>query len=311
MNQPSQSKHVGKKIWYGIVITLSALVLLFSAVSVVGAWVMQSKLSDATVSLLQTAENVVGSVQQVIGQVEEPLGEIQQISTEVAEVSSELSQNVQDEGLLKLLLTPEQEEKLVNLATKVQDTLATIHEVLSVAADLYQAIDSIPFISLPTPSLEKVREVEQSVGEIRIAIEELKGKVAEFRTGAADKIGAVSEIATTISNGISEVLDTLAELDSELDGFQQTLAEVRSAVPTAFAIATLLITLSLAYVGYTQVEVIRLFIGRWRLLEAASAALPQEASAMAENASPVDEAPSPLTEEKPASDGPGEGEAPE
>src|SRR5512139_222741 len=166
MNQPSQSKHVGKKVWYGTVITLSALVLLFSAVGVVGTWVMQSKLSDATVSLLQTAESVVGRAQQVIGQVEEPLGEIQQISQKVAEASSKLSQNVQDEGLLKLLLPPEQEQKLVNLAMKVQDTLATIHEVLSTAANLYQTIDRMPFIDLPVPGLEKVRAVEQSVNEI-------------------------------------------------------------------------------------------------------------------------------------------------
>lgn len=321
MNQPSQSKHAGKQIWYGTVITLSALVLLLSVVGVVGAWAMQSKLSDTTVSLLQTAENVVGRARQVIGQVEDPLGEIQQIASQVAEVSAKLSQNVQDEGLLKLLLPPEQEQKLVNLATKVQDTLATIHEVLSTAADLYQAIDRMPFISLPTPGLEKVRAVEQSVNEIRISIEELKGKVAEFRAGAADKIGVVTEVATRVADRSAEVLNNLAALDAELEGFQQTLAEVRSAVPTVFAIAALLITLLLVYVAYTQVEVIRLFVARWRSLESASAAAasaaaasvasPQEASAIAEIPGPVEEAPSPQTEDKLPSDGPGEGEAQE
>jgi len=311
MNQPTQSKHAGKKIWYGAVITLSVLVLLISAVGVIGAWVLQSKLSDTTVALLQTAENVAGRAQQVIGQVEEPLGEVQQISQNVAVASAKLSQNVQDEGLLKLLLPPEQEQKLVNLATKVQDTLATIHEVLSTAASLYQAIDRMPFISLPTPGLEKVRAVEQSVTEIRVAIEELKGKVAEVRAGAADKIGVVTEIATRISDRSAEVLDNLAALDAELEGFKQTVAEVRSAVPTVFVMIALLITLSLAYIAYTQVEVIRLFVVRWRSLETASAALPLEAAVSDEIASPVEEAPSPLTEAKPVSGEAGEGEAPE
>ena len=309
MNQPSQSKHVGKKIWYGAVIALSVLVLLFSAVGVVGAWVIQSKLSDATVALLQAAENVAGRAQEVIGQAQDPLLEIQQVSTKVADVSSKLSQNVQDEGLLKLLLPPEQEQKLVNLATMVQDTLATIHEVLSTAVNLYQAIDQMPFISLPTPDLEKVRAVEQSVSEIRITIEELKGRVAEVRAGAADKIGLVTEAANRISDRLVEVLDKLAALDAELEGFQQTVAGVRSGVPTAFAIAALLLSLLLVFVAYTQVEMIRLFVGRWRLLGAASASLPPEAPVLAEVVSPVDEAPSPQIEDKPPSDGSGEAEA--
>jgi hypothetical protein len=240
----------------------------------------------------------------VIAQVEDPLGEIQQISSNVAEASSRLSQNVRDEGLLKLLLPPEQEQKLVNLGTKVQDTLATIQEVLSAAASMYQAIDRMPFISLPAPGLEKVRAVEQSVSEIRIAIEELRGRVAEVRAGAADKIGVVTEIATRISDRSTEVLNNLATLDTELEGFQQRLAGVRSAVPTVFAVVALLITLSMVYVAYTQVEVIRLFVMRWRSLQAEPVALPQETVAVAEIDSSPGEPPPPPPEAEPPSEGP-------
>jgi uncharacterized phage infection (PIP) family protein YhgE len=308
MNQPAQSKHVGKKIWYGVVITLSALMLLFSAVGVVVTWVMQSKLSDTTVSLLLAAENATVRVRQVIAQVEGPLGEIKQVATKVAEASSKLGQDVQNEGLLKLLLPPEQEQKLVNLATKVQDTLATIQEVLSTVDNLYQAIDQMPFVSLPAAGFEKVRDVQQSITEIRIAIEELRGRVAEIRAGAVDKIGLVTEVATRISDRITEAQGNLAALDAELEGFQQKLAGVRSAVPTVFAIAALLLTLALVFVAYTQVEMIRLFVGRWKSLGAGSAALPEQASTIAEAAGPVEGAASPLIENKPPSDGPGEGE---
>ena len=276
MEQPVQSKHTGRKIWYGAVIALSALVLLICVVGVIASWVMQSKLSDFTVSLLLTAENAAGRAQQVIAQVEEPLGEIKQISAKVADVSAKLSQNVQEEGLLKLLLPPEQEQRITDLATKVQDTLATIHEVLSTASDLYQAIDRLPFISLPTPGLEKVRAVEQSVADIRLAIEELKGRVAEIRAGAAEKIGMVTEIASRISGRLAEASDNLAVLDGQLESFQQTLAGVRAVIPTAFAILALLISLFFVYVGYSQVEVIRLFLGRWKLLKGSPAELPAE-----------------------------------
>jgi archaellum component FlaC len=311
MDQPAQSKHTGKKIWFGIVITLSVLVLVFSVIGVIGTWVLRGTLSDFTVSLLQTAENTAGRAQEVIAQVETPLGEIQQIATNVAKVSSELSQNVQDEGLLKLLLPPEQEQKLVDLATKVQDTLATVHEVLAGAANLYETINRMPFITLPELGLEKVRAVEQTVNEIRLAIEELKGNVAQIRAGAAEKIGVVTEIATRISDRLAEVQDNLAVLDAELEGFQQTLAEVRSAVPTVFALAALLITLLLVYIAYTQVEVIRLFVLRWRLLEVTLAVQTEDASGTAEIVSQEEGVTSMPSEEEPPSEVPGEDEAQE
>lgn len=288
MDETSQSKHTGRKIWYGAVIVFSALVLIICAVSVVGTWVLQSKLSDTTVALLQAAENLAGRAQLVIDQVQEPLGEIHKVSTNVSEASSKLSQDVQDKGLLMLLLPPEQEQKLVTLGTKVQDTLATIHEVLSSAAEMYQAIDRMPFISLPKPDMEKVREVEQSATDIRIAIEEVKSNVAEVRSGAAEKVGVITDIATRIADRSAQVLVALAALDAELEDFQVTLARVRSAVPTAFALAAFLLTLALVYVGYTQVEIIRLFLDRWRLLQAMSAQVPPEVPPDAAQPVPVE-----------------------
>ncbi len=197
--------------------------------------------------------------------------------------------------MLKLLLPAEQEQKLVNLGTKIQETLNTIHDVLASAVEMYQAIDRMPFISLPTPGLEKVEAVQQSVNDIRLAIEELKGKVTEVRAGAADKIGVVTDIATRISDSTSQASSNLSSLDTELEGFQQKLAEIRSAVPMVFAILAVLLTLVLVYVGYTQVEVLRLFVGRWRALPAAVAEVP----ALPEAAEPVAEAPAPVAEENP------------
>ncbi len=101
----------------------------------------------------------------------------------------------------------------------------------------------------------------------------------------------MTEAATRISDRLVEVLDKLVALDAELEGFQQTVAGVRSGVPTAFAISALLLSLLLVFVAYTQVEMIRLYVGHWRLLGATSASLPPEAPVLAEVVIPVDEPP--------------------
>jgi hypothetical protein len=80
---------------------------------------------------------------------------------------------------------------------------------------------------------------------------------------------------------------------AELEGFQGRMATLRSHVPVVFALIAFVLTLALLYVGYTQVEVVRLFVRRWRALPAAVV----EAPALPESTEPVEEAPEPPTEE--------------
>ena len=56
MNQTKNS-HLGKKFFYGFVITLSSLVLLLCLVGVIGVWVVERPLSDAAVTTMKVVEN--------------------------------------------------------------------------------------------------------------------------------------------------------------------------------------------------------------------------------------------------------------
>jgi hypothetical protein len=60
------------------------------------------------------------------------------------------------------------------------------------------------------------------------------------------------------------------------------------------------------YVAYTQVEVIRLFLGRWHALQPATV----EAPATAELPGGAEEAPAALAQENPPAEVAGEGDAP-
>ena len=159
METPTQSRHIGRKIWFGIAITLSVLILVISVAGLVGAWVVQNTLSDVTVSLLQTVYDSAGSLRQVIQKVDQGVGEVSQITAEVSQISSQISQNVEDQGLLLLLLPQEKEDKLVEGINSIQETLSTISEFLASIVEMYRAIDSLPFVDLPGPSLEQVEKV--------------------------------------------------------------------------------------------------------------------------------------------------------
>jgi hypothetical protein len=85
----------------------------------------------------------------------------------------------------------------------------------------------------------------------------------------------VTEAAERIDARLGEARQNLMQLDASLAALQQMAADLQSRLPRLFMLAALFSTLFLAYVSYTQVELIRTLLGRWRALNTPTAAEPQ------------------------------------
>ena len=121
MNKKNNS-YLGKKILYGFVIGLSGLILLFCLAGIIGVWVVERPLSDATVTLLRVVENSTKVVRTATSRVDQTLAAVQAKTAEISDASNQLSQNVTDKGLVLVLLPEEKEQQLVETASSIQDT---------------------------------------------------------------------------------------------------------------------------------------------------------------------------------------------
>ena len=87
----------------------------------------------------------------------------------------------------------------------------------------------------------------------------------------------------------------MSELDTRLAALEALSIRLQQVIPTVLLVIAVIISLVFAFVIFTQVEVIRLYIARWRGLSQ-----PQEMSAAD---APAAEAPAqPAQEEEPAPD---------
>lgn len=274
MSEQKKSKHVGRKIWYSLAIVLCVLVILLSAVSVVGAWIVENTVSNAAVTMFGVVHATTGQVRKAGSEIDLKLAEIQSVTTNIAGVTGQLSQNIQDKGILLTLLPEEQEQKLVGAVKSVVGYYNEIKEVLLNGIKLYRSIDSMPFISLPKLSTEQTDKIETSIAEIDATASQLQGDIQQVRNGAADAVGRVESKVTQITQRLGETRDNLAELDVKLVALQALMVTLQKVVPTVLIILALLITLFAAWVIYTQVELIRLFVQRWRNLGGSPASLP-------------------------------------
>jgi hypothetical protein len=271
MTEEKPSRHIGRKIWYGVVIGLSVLVILVSVVGVIGSWIVESALSDLSASGLTLVENTAGGMRQVGDRIDGRLVEAQQITGNVSQAVGQLSQNIDDKGLVLVLLPEEQEQKLTSLAQNIGDTFANIKDLLASGLEMYRMIDRMPFVSLPAPDPETASDIQASIDEMRSGVEALTDSVQSFRSGASSQVDRISSAADRVSSDLQDTSDRLAALDTRLAALQDKAAQLKEIIPTVLVVIALLLTLFLAYVIYTQVEVIRLFVRRWKELNSTGA----------------------------------------
>jgi methyl-accepting chemotaxis protein len=270
VRQPSGTKRILRKVWYVIAITLSVLVLVISSVGAVGTVIIEPTLVDVTQNLLNATAKTSGGLRQAAAQIDQASGELSQISSAVSAVSIKLGENIEDKGLAATLLPAEQEQKLGETIGKIQETLSTVREFLTSAIGIYRSIDRLPFVNLPGLSEEKVIEMVQGVSDIQAAVAELKQNVQDFRSGVSEGVGRITQAADRVTEGLDNLHAKLTELDQALAALQDLALRLEEAVPLTFGLVAVFLTIFMAYVAYTQVEIIRLLVGRWKALKPAA-----------------------------------------
>jgi hypothetical protein len=257
-------KKTGKRIWYGIAIFLSGLILLLSVLGIAGVWITEQALTKTVVQVLDSVGNITETLRQATQGVDLKLERLQSVSSLISTVSGKLSQNVYDQGLLLLLLPEEDEQNLVALTSSVNESVSTLRDVLTAGLSIYRTIDQLPFISMPAPSQEQVDKIQSSAGEIQSSVENVRTEIVAFRSGISGRIENVQTGADLITSRVGQSRDRLADLDARLAIIQESLVQWQNTVQNVLVLLSFLVTLLLVWVIYSQVEVLRLYVQRWK-----------------------------------------------
>jgi hypothetical protein len=265
MNTKTNS-HVGKKILYAIVIILCSLMLLLSLAGIIGVWVVERPLSDAAVSVLSVVENSTKVVRAANSRVDQTLATLQAKTTDISDASQQLSQNVADKGLVLVLLPEQKEQQLIETASSVRDTFSDIRESISKGLDLYRSINRIPFVSLPGLSQDQMDKIENATMKIQALAGTLRSEIADFRAGVTGTIDKVDAAAKLLSDEIARIRNELTQLDSSLAALEALSVRLQQVIPGILLVIAVVLSLMLAFLIFTQVEVIRLYMSHWQHL---------------------------------------------
>jgi hypothetical protein len=258
--------NAGKKILYAIVIVMSSLLILLSVAGILGVWLVERPLSDTAVAMLRVVEESTATTRAAINRTDQALVKLQGITTQVQDASQQLNQNVTDKGLVMVLLPEEQEQTLTKTAASVQDTFSNIRETIRNSLDLYRSINRLPFVSLPGLDENQVETIATSVEKTQALAGNLRTDIADFRSGVSSQVNKLTGTADQLNNEITQGRDRLAQLDTRLAALGDLAIRLQQVIPGVLLALAVILSLIFAFLIFTQVEVIRLYVDHWRLL---------------------------------------------
>ena len=267
------------RIFTGVSIVLCAIVLLVSLVGIVGTWVAGRAATDAALQLLdgidKTAEAAHGAIGRVNTSLTQALDEVSSLET----ATTQLSQNVNDKGLVQILLPLGREDALSAKVQKAVDDFNSVREVVVSTIDLYRAMSALPFVNLPKPQNEGMQNAANFASEVASTVKDLNARIVELRSNAAGAISKVTDAVGKVKDRLNKIQTELNAVDAQLLAVQARAVQFRQVLPTVITIAMILITLFMLWVAYTQIVVMR---SAWRKLRARNEST--DASALAVDA---------------------------
>lgn len=253
----------GRKLFYGVVIFLCSLVILLSSIGIIGVWAVRKPISNTFVTVLKLVENTAIAVRQVDQRLDPILANLETLTSEIVGASEQLSKNVNDKGMLMVLLPEQKEQELIEAATEIQETFVVIRETLTNALELYRSISRLPFVSLPSLSAEQSKQIAEAVDKIQNLSENLRTEISNFRSGLSDRIDQVARVANDLSTALTQTRTALARLDARLASLEALMVRLQEVIPLILLTIALVLTVLFAFVIYTQIEVVRLYVRLW------------------------------------------------
>lgn len=246
----------GRRIWLWTAVVMSVVILVLVVAGIIGAWVGRSALIGTTDRMLDGVNRVAEVGRGASLRLDERVGELRTSVVDVQASVEQVAQNVEDKGLVLVLLPPEKEVKLVSTAEAVNDAVQSVRDVVVTAADLYRAVDAVPFVSLPAPDPQKVESAQSDVQAVRDSVNEIATGIREFREGAAGRIETVALAAGQVDTRLTTTQENLAAVNDELEALQARTEVLKQQIRTWTAIAAVLLTLILAWIAYALVMLI-------------------------------------------------------
>ncbi len=212
-----------KRVVAVTVMVLSAVGIVLCLAEVIGAWTINTPVTNSVTKLLSGIENVLevseGALERINTRLDQTSTSLQQIEDTVAQSGQELEQGSPVLDIIDATIGDELYpviESVADTTTFIATTLVGINETL-------EAANSIPFVTVPTLT-EELQAFQQRVEQLRQQVTEFKQQVQDLKSGVIQAVVTpITNTTSAISGALDEVQSTTTQVQTQVS---QALADV-------------------------------------------------------------------------------------
>ncbi|MEZ4767422.1 MAG: hypothetical protein R2844_03240 [Caldilineales bacterium] len=262
-----------KQIARVFAIILAVLVIVLSVSGIAGFWYVNSVLTNVTnqvFSIVNTGAGVAATgVNRAEQLVTDGRSEVQNASDTVTAVG----QNLEENSPVLTALNDRLQQRLGPTVEAIGTTLAPAVDGLRTVNQIATIANSIPFVKQETPRLDKLEAATNGLLQLVADVQQFQATLGQTVVAGKNQVtneavGVLTDLATRIDTRLANLESTLQETQQQISDFQGRMNALNGRLLAIYNLATLLLTLLLVWIIYSQVVVIR---NHWRGLRTSGA----------------------------------------
>ena len=242
-----------KRILAVVIMIFSVLVLLLSLTGIVGTWIVRNRLNTDLVDIVTATEARVSTTKQGLDRLEAVLAQARSHITTVEQDVQAFGADLEENRPLLAAISDKLGLNLAPLLDSAREIMTTVRETVVAVDSAIEAINAIPFVSVPVPELESVKKLSQDVDNFRTEVQNLRTAIEQRRS---EIIGGAISFVTTPTSQLGSALDemqaTISDYSQQLSGVQEELAAFKSAIRRWLTWTAVISTLILLWLVFSQ-----------------------------------------------------------
>lgn len=241
-----------KRIVAIVIIVLSIVGILISFGGILGAWVINTPVTDSLTRFLSGIENVLQVSDEALTRVNTRLGEASGRVQEIEDTVTQSGEALEEGSPLLAVIDATIGEQIYPVIESVADTASFIASTLVGINSTLEAANSIPFVTVPTLT-EDLLAAQQRMEQLRDQVTVFRQQVQDMKSGVIEAVVTpITNTTSAITAAIDEVLALTTRIQTQVSQSLAQVTGVKERVAFLLDMVSLLLSLELAWLALAQ-----------------------------------------------------------
>jgi X-X-X-Leu-X-X-Gly heptad repeat protein len=245
-----------KRILAVVVMILSVLLIVLCVVGIVGNWMANKALTDATVQVLTRADTILGRTEQALTRLDTAVGNARDRLDAFDEEVANAGENFVENPVILTALAERLDLGIGPAVDEVRGTVGTIRETALAVQNTVETLNALPFVSIGGSVAEesKLQRLSDGVTNLTEGIRELRDGVREAKAGVATAVAwALGRGTSRLDAGLESIETTVTGYGDQVSALRTQVSDLKSAITLWLDVASVVITLALLWLIFAHV----------------------------------------------------------